>query len=109
MANGKIKVNRIYENENFFSMPDANLRIKGHSLVIPKKHFSTILDLPLSLGPELLDCIKKTALKIMKKEKAEGFHIINNNFSAAKQVVKHLHFHIIPRKKNDELDGKLIY
>jgi len=110
IARGEIKSRKfIYENENFFSMPDANPRIKGHSLVISKKHFATILDLPPILGPELLDCIKKTVSKIMEEEKAEGFHVINNNFSAAKQVVKHIHFHIVPRKKNDELNGKLIY
>jgi histidine triad (HIT) family protein len=109
IAKGEIKVNRIYENANFFSMLDANQEIKGHSLVISKKHFVTTLDLPPTIASELLDCIKKTAIKIMEKEKAEGFHVINNNFSAAKQVVKHVHFHIIPRKRNDMLGGELIY
>ncbi len=110
ISRGEIKQSKfIYENDNFFSMPDRNPVIKGHSLIIPKKHFETTLDLPSTLGPELLDCIKNTALKIMEKEKAQGFHIINNNFAVAKQVVKHAHFHIVPRKNNDKLDGKIMY
>ena len=37
----------------------------------------------------------------MKKYNAEGFNVNNNNFEAAGQVVKHVHFHILPRKKGD--------
>jgi histidine triad (HIT) family protein len=108
IAQGEAKQGKfIHENDNFFSIPDASPVAKGHSLVISKKHFETVLDLPSTIWPELSDCIKNTALKIMEKEKAEGFHVNNNNFPAAKQIVKHVHFHIIPRKKNDGLDGKL--
>jgi histidine triad (HIT) family protein len=103
ISNGKIPTKKIYENDNFFSIPDANPIIKGHSLVISKKHFEHTLDMPVSLGSKLLDCIKKTSLKIIEEEKAEGFNIINNNFEAAGQLVKHIHFHIIPRKKDDGL------
>lgn len=109
IANGEIKREKIYENQNFFSVPDKNPTTKGHSLVISKRHFETVLDLPTTLGVELIDCIKNTALKIMEKEKAQGFHVINNNFGAAKQLVRHVHFHIVPRKDKDELDGKLVY
>ena len=91
----------IYENDNFLSIPDSNPKVNGHSLVISKKHFETILDTPNSLGAELLDCIKKTAFKLMKEYGAEGFNLMNNNFEVAQQIVKHIHFHIIPRKKND--------
>ena len=91
----------IYENANFFSIPDVNPEIDGHSLVISKKHFKTVLDMPSSLGLELLDCIKKTSLKLMGEHNASGFNILNNNFEAAEQVVSHIHFHIIPRKKDD--------
>ncbi|MCL5018626.1 MAG: HIT domain-containing protein [Candidatus Pacearchaeota archaeon] len=40
---------KIYENENFFSIPDINQEIKGHALVISKKHLATILELPNSI------------------------------------------------------------
>ena len=100
---GDIPTKKIYENENFFSIPDAKPIVEGHSLVISKKHFKTSLDLPNSLGTELLDCIKKTSLKLIDEKKIEAFNIINNNFKAAGQVVNHIHFHIIPRKKDDGL------
>ncbi|MBU3906814.1 MAG: HIT domain-containing protein [Nanoarchaeota archaeon] len=101
IANGGIKSERIYENESFFSIFDAHPKVEGHALVISKRHLGTILDMPDSLAPELLNCIKKTALKLMDKYKAEGFNVGNNNFESAGQIVQHLHFHILPRKKGD--------
>ena len=101
IANGDKVENVIYENDNFFSILDINPTVEGHSLVISKKHFETMLDLLDSLGPELLDCIKNTSVILMKKYDAEGFNVINNNFGAAQQIVKHVHFHIFPRKKGD--------
>ena len=103
IAKGEIPAKKIYENDNFFSIPDANPQAEGHTLVISKKHFETTLDMPNSLGTELLDCIKKTAMKLIEKYKAEGFNIVNNNFEVAGQIVKHAHYHILPRKKGDKV------
>ncbi len=104
MANGEIAIDKIYENDNFFSISDANQKVDGHSLVISKKHFETIFNLPSTMGQELLDCIKKTTVNLMKKDKFDGFNIINNNFEAAGQVVKHFHVHILPRRKGDDFE-----
>jgi len=100
---GETTSKRIYENSNFFSILDINQDIPGHGLIVSKKHFNTILDVPKSLGMELLDCIKKTSLFIIDKYHAEGFNILNNNFESAGQLVKHFHLHIFPRKKDDEI------
>lgn len=101
LSANEIKRQTIYENENFFSLPDAHPVVSGHSLVISKKHFDNILEMPESLGRELIDCIKNTAMLVMKQTKSDAFNLTNNNFEAAGQVVKHVHFHIIPRKNND--------
>ena len=66
-AKEEIKVERIYENDNFFSILDANPKVEGHSIVISKKHFNNTLDVPDSLGQELLDCIKKSTIILMKE------------------------------------------
>ena len=101
IARGKIKSEIIYENSSFFSVFDTAPQIKGHALVISKKHFKNSLDLPNIFGPELLDCIKNTAIKLMKQYKSDGFNIVNNNFKSAGQIVDHIHFHILPRKSKD--------
>jgi histidine triad (HIT) family protein len=94
---------RIFENRDFFSILDINQKIPGHALLISKKHFENVLEIPTTLGSELLDCIKNTSLKLMEKYHASGFNIVNNTFEAAGQIVKHSHLHIFPRKEGDRL------
>jgi len=101
MAKGEIPVKKIHENDSFFSILDQNQEIKGHILIISKGHFKTILDAPTTLGPELIECVKETSLKLMKDYKATGFNVVQNNFKASGQIVDHIHFHIIPRSEND--------
>jgi histidine triad (HIT) family protein len=104
IARGEIpSEKKIYENDNFFSIPDVKPKTEGHSIIISKKHFETFLDLPSTLGTELIDCIKKTAFNLIEKHKSEGFNIINNNFESAGQVVKHFHVHILPRKQGIDI------
>jgi len=92
---------KTYEDENFIAFLDANPRTEGHTLIIPKKHYRNLLDLPVSLGNELLEAIKKVSLKLIKDKKADGVNVLCNNESEAGQVVFHTHVHIIPRKKDD--------
>ncbi|MEK6878136.1 MAG: HIT domain-containing protein [Nanoarchaeota archaeon] len=104
ISKGEIKNKRIYENDNFFSVFDINPKTEGHCLIISKKHYENVLDMPETLGQELIDAIKKTVELLRKEHDFDGFNIINNNFEAAGQVVKHVHFHILLRKKNDGLE-----
>jgi len=96
----EIPVDIIYENDNFIAFPDANPIVEGHTLIIPKKHSVNTMDMPATLGQELLGAIKSVG-EIKLKEGFEGFNIIQNNFEPAGQVVMHTHFHFLPRKKGD--------
>lgn len=101
IAEGKIPGEKLYENDNFFSVKDINPKVEGHSVVISKKHFESILDMPNTLANELMDCVKKTSLKLMDELKATGVNVASNVFESAGQVVKHVHVHILPRKDGD--------
>jgi len=101
IVNGEVPSEKVYEDENFLAIKDVNPKVEGHTLLIPKKHFKIMLDMPSSLGNEMLDTVKKVALKLMDEEKAEGFNLIMNNYEVAGQIVPHAHVHILPRKKDD--------
>lgn len=103
IARGEIPSKKIYENENFFSIHDISPKVKGHCLVISKRHFETILDMPPSLGVELIDATKNTSLRLMKENKSSGFNCVVNSFESSGQVVKHFHMHILPRKEGDNV------
>ncbi len=93
----------VEESENFIVIKDIRKLVDGHSLVIPKKHYKTLLDMPSSLYSEFLDVVKDATFKLLKDTGAEGFNLVMNNFEAAGQVVRHAHLHILPRKKDDGL------
>jgi len=105
IAAGQIDSEKILETENFFAIKDIHPKTKGHSLVISKKHYKTILDMPASLLGEFLEAAKKLAIKLLDEEKAEGFNLVMNNYEVAGQLVPHVHLHVLPRHKKGEIIG----
>ncbi|MCR4335543.1 MAG: HIT family protein [archaeon] len=101
IGSGEIPAKKIYEDQNTIAFLDIFPSAKGHSLVIPKKHYSTLLDIPEMELKELIQIVQKVGAGIMKATQADGFNILQNNKEAAGQIVPHLHFHIIPRFKDD--------
>ena len=101
IAKGEVEYVKIWEDENFMAILDVAPQVRGHALIISKEHFENIMEMPEELGPELLDCIKKTATVLMKKFGCGGFNVLNNTNEVAGQIVKHVHFHVLPRKKGD--------
>ena len=104
ISNGDIQEERIYESDNFFVVNDANPVVEGHCLIISKKHYETIFDLPSSLGIELIKIIQEQGKRLLDNGLADGIKVVQNNYEASGQVVKHFHLHIIPEKmgKNRE-------
>ena len=105
IAKGEIPADIVYKDDNFIGFLDVKPKAPGHTLIIQKKHFRNILEMPSTLGNELLDAIKDVALKLIKDGRGEGVNIIFNTEPAAGQVVFHVHCHVIPRKKGDGLRG----
>ncbi|MEK6914621.1 MAG: HIT domain-containing protein [Nanoarchaeota archaeon] len=103
IINNKIASEKVYESQNFIGILDKNQKTENHTLIIPKKHFRNILDMPNTLGTELIEAIKKISLKLIENKKAEGINVIINNEPSAGQLVFHTHIHLIPRKNNDDV------
>jgi histidine triad (HIT) family protein len=100
---GEIPCSKIYENETNIAFLDINPVNKGHVLVIPKNHFETYIDLPDDEVSSLALAVKKVAKAVKTGISTDGFNIQMNNHEAAGQVVPHVHFHIVPRFRNDGL------
>jgi len=69
----------------------------GHTLVLPKEHFSTITDMSEKHVGELFSKVPKIAKAILQATNADAFSVGQNNGRAAKQIIPHVHVHIIPR------------
>ena len=102
LANGVFPTNFIYEDEDFKVILDANPATKGHSLILPKKHFKNILDADEEILKKALPLAKKLSNKLIEVLKCDGVNVLQNNNKAAGQVVFHLHVHLIPRYKDEK-------
>ncbi len=105
IVSGEIPSTKLYEDESVLAFLDIMPAAKGHALVVTKKHYHTLLDVPHEELKHLMEAVQKVAAAIMGSiEGAEGFNVIQSNKEAAGQVIPHVHFHIIPRKKGDNLN-----
>lgn len=105
IAKGEVLCNKIWEDSEFISFADTKPVAEGHSLIIPKKHFNTLMDLNKDISEKYIDAIKKTGKILMERYNADGFNSVVNNGLSAGQIVNHAHFHILPRKKGDNKRG----
>lgn len=87
----------IYEDDKVLAFLDFRPVSEGHTLVIPKKHYENIYDIPEEEAKYLFGIVKKVASAIRYGVNADGISLVQNNGKAANQVVFHLHIHIIPR------------
>ncbi len=76
---------------------------RGHSLVIPKKHYEVLAEIPDAELKDTIAVAKKLAIAVCGAMDCKGFNILESNGKIAGQVVPHAHFHIIPRYENDGL------
>lgn len=92
----------VYEDEAVFAFLDIFPRAIGHTLVLPKEHVETILDLDNSKVGSVFEGVKKVTEILKRGLNPDGFTIGINHGKVSGQVVEHLHIHIIPRFKDDE-------
>ena len=95
----------VHITDNWATLVPKEKVSQGHILVIPASHCEDITNLnnPDALK-ELGLVLQEVSKKQMKENNAQGINILNANKEVAQQSVSHLHFHIIPRYPNDNLD-----
>lgn len=101
---GDIPSYKIYEDEKTFAFLDISCDSFGHTLVIPKKHFTNALDCDGEYFQSVMAAVQKISRHFVEDCGFDGVNIINASGKAAQQSVFHLHIHIIPRKNGDGLN-----
>lgn len=99
LANKEIPTNVVYEDDKIFCFHDADPQAPVHVLVIPKKHIASLDDVTEedhALMGHILCKIKEIAATLGLEN---GYRVVCNNGEDAFQTVKHLHFHILGKRK----------
>ena len=100
ILDGKKVGHFLYEDDSHVAFLDRYPIDVGHSLVLPRKHHEKITDMtPEDVGT-VFALVPKIAKAILDATNADAFSIGQNNGRAAKQIVPHVHIHIIPRYNN---------
>ena len=97
MVEGKLSCYMIYQDDDCIVILDKYPIDIGHSLIITKKPYEKLTDMDVDEVAQLFSKIPKIANAIIKATNADAFSIAQNNGKAAKQIVPHVHIHIIPR------------
>lgn len=100
---GEVPCTKVYEDENVLAFLDIGPINKGHTLVIPKEHYTNILDIDEKALDEVSHVVRRLAPIVKKVMNADGINIMSSNGKAAGQSVMHSHIHIIPRYEDDGL------
>ena len=94
---GKKQGHFIYEDDTHVAFLDKYPIDHGHSLVLPREHFEKVTDMSADKVGDLFSKVPKIAKAIIQITNADAFSMAQNNGRAAKQIVPHVHVHIIPR------------
>jgi histidine triad (HIT) family protein len=101
LVRGEAKSWKVAENAHVYAFLDVNPASEYHTLVIPKRHFESIFDLPKEELNLVMDVVKDLTSQYRDKLGIDNVQIINSSGSEAQQDVFHVHFHIVPRKLGD--------
>lgn len=103
IINGEIPSKTLYEDDEFKVIFDIAPASKGHVIILPKYHAANIFELPDEVAGKTFIMAKKVATVLKQVLNCDGINILQNNGEDAGQTVFHLHVHVIPRFKNDQL------
>ena len=97
----KIPTNIIIENDKAMAFLDAYPLSKGHTLIIPKAHYSKIQELDENSSQSLFNIVWKITNPIEKAVGVNSSTIAIHNGKEAGQEIPHVHVHVIPRNMGD--------
>ena len=101
IVQGKIPSTKIYETDTVYAFLDINPIHPGHTLVIPKKCYPTLLEIPDELISDVHKATKVVAKAVKEATGCAGFNILQNNGKESGQIIFHYHVHVIPRYSDD--------
>src|SRR3989442_1814612 len=87
----------VYEDPHTIAFMDIHPLNPGHTLVIPKKHYTNMLDMPSDEAGRVFASVNKDMKGVHRTACADGINVRQLNGIGASQEVLHMHGHIIAR------------
>ncbi len=94
----------IYEDDDVICFLPKDIEIYGHTLVVPKKHYVNLYDIPADVLSRVMEVARRLTSEYKKKIGATGMNLLHASGAEAHQSVFHFHLHLFPRFKDDGLN-----
>jgi diadenosine tetraphosphate (Ap4A) HIT family hydrolase len=96
----------IVESEVAFALLDAFPVTEGHTLIVPRRHVTSIFQLSPQDLAALWAMVGEVRQRLQQNLAFDGVNVGVNDGSAAGQTVEHAHIHLIPRINGDVQDPR---
>lgn len=103
LAAGKVPASIVHQDELTLAFVDLRQFHPGHTLVIPRHHFQDVRELDDATGAALMATVTRVTRAVATVFPNEGVSLWHSIGEAAFQEVPHLHIHIHPRFRDDEV------
>jgi diadenosine tetraphosphate (Ap4A) HIT family hydrolase len=99
---GQAEVSVVYEDERTVTFMDIQPVVRGHVLVVPRRHAAYLADLHVEDGAQLFRIGQLAAAALRASDlRCEGVNFFLADGEAAGQDVFHVHLHVFPRHEGD--------
>ena len=98
----EIPSSKVYEDDDVVAFLDISQATKGHTLVVPKKHYDNFLTTPKEVMHKVMDVAQRIGQAQIMMLGAKGVNILSNVNKEAGQSIIHFHVHVIPRYVSNE-------
>ena len=109
IARKEVPAKILYEDDDILVMLDAFPDTDGHTLIIPKKHYDDIYEVPNDILIKMFDIARKETKNLMFKLDKSALTLLFNYGDA--KAIKHIHLHLLPdfMHKTHNLDKEEVY
>ncbi len=96
IAAGDASAAIVDEDAATVSFMDIRPLARGHALVVPRRHYTDLLEIDADDLTSTFAAARRLAARIKDRLGAEGVAVVNSCGEAAGQVVMHFHLHVLP-------------
>merc|ERR1711964_233893 len=107
IVSGEAKADAIFETEHTIAILDGFPNRPGHAMLITKRHYASVLDMPADIAAEYFRELPRLARIVQAATGAEGIHIAEENGKVANQHIFQVHTHVVPRHVDKRRDPSL--
>ncbi|HJU90581.1 MAG TPA: HIT family protein [Gemmatimonadaceae bacterium] len=107
IVHGGAEVSMCYEDASALAFMDIQPVNLGHTLVVPRDHYESFVDLPHNVAMHLFEVAMQLSPVVRRMSGCDGMNLIVSSGASAGQDVYHFHIHLIPRRAGDGFDVPL--